>query len=387
MNFIHTADWQLGKPFASVDDPDKAAKLRSERIEVIKRIGKIASELKTDFVLVAGDLFDSFTADKSTVSATCGALAEIKVPIIAIPGNHDHGGPGCLWEQDFFRSERESLASHLQVVLSPEPFNLDQATVFPCPLLRRHQSTDPTAWIRDFDFDSLTDTDKPRLVLAHGSVHGFDSSGSDEENETLGTPNLIALDRLPLNEIDYVALGDWHGTKEVSASAWYAGTPEIDRFPKGEENNPGNILHVSVERGQKPRVEVVPTTGLHWHSLEFNFVSDDDLGTLGETLSEATGDRVREDLIHLILNGSLGMNACNRLDQLLDTWESRLLRLKRKQEIRIAPTEEEIESLTQRAADPLIAQVALRLLEDSAKDGENSELTHVALRELYAALQ
>ena len=44
VRFIHTADWQLGKPFAGVEDPAKRAILQNERIEAIKRIGKIAKD-------------------------------------------------------------------------------------------------------------------------------------------------------------------------------------------------------------------------------------------------------------------------------------------------------------------------------------------------------
>ena len=29
------------------------------------------------------------------------------VPVLAIPGNHDHAGPGTVWEQDFFRREQD----------------------------------------------------------------------------------------------------------------------------------------------------------------------------------------------------------------------------------------------------------------------------------------
>jgi hypothetical protein len=36
--FIHTADWQLGKPFAGVTDPAKRALLQNERFQAIRRI-------------------------------------------------------------------------------------------------------------------------------------------------------------------------------------------------------------------------------------------------------------------------------------------------------------------------------------------------------------
>ena len=44
MRFIHTADWQLGKPYARVTDPDKRAQLRRERLSAIARLGQVARE-------------------------------------------------------------------------------------------------------------------------------------------------------------------------------------------------------------------------------------------------------------------------------------------------------------------------------------------------------
>ena len=38
LTFLHTADWQLGKPYARVTDDAKRARLQSERFECLKRI-------------------------------------------------------------------------------------------------------------------------------------------------------------------------------------------------------------------------------------------------------------------------------------------------------------------------------------------------------------
>ena len=74
MTFIHTADWQIGKPFAGIADAHKRALVQQERIEAIKRIGRVAQENRAEFVLVAGDLFDSPSADRGTVSAACSGI-------------------------------------------------------------------------------------------------------------------------------------------------------------------------------------------------------------------------------------------------------------------------------------------------------------------------
>ncbi len=59
MKFIHTSDWQIGAPFARIDDPHKRALVRQARVDVIKRVGAVVHENGAAFVVVAGDLFDS----------------------------------------------------------------------------------------------------------------------------------------------------------------------------------------------------------------------------------------------------------------------------------------------------------------------------------------
>jgi len=94
LTFIHTADWQLGRPYASVEDSSKQIRLQQERIDCLARITALVKETNASFVLVAGDLLDSPSPTKATVSAACSALGKMGVPVIAIPGNHDHGGVG-----------------------------------------------------------------------------------------------------------------------------------------------------------------------------------------------------------------------------------------------------------------------------------------------------
>src|SRR5687767_2843047 len=105
--FIHTADWQLGKPFAGVESDDKRALLQHERVVAIHRIAETVRARGAQFVVVAGDLFDSPTPAKATVSAACSAIGSLEVPVFAVPGNHDHGGPGSVWHQEFFRREQQ----------------------------------------------------------------------------------------------------------------------------------------------------------------------------------------------------------------------------------------------------------------------------------------
>jgi DNA repair exonuclease SbcCD nuclease subunit len=385
MIFIHTADWQIGKPFAGIGDAHKRSLVQQERIEAIKRIGGVAQEHGAAFVLVAGDLFDSPSADKATVSAACSAIGQIGVPVLAIPGNHDHAGPGSVWEQAFFQRERDALAPNLRVLLEVAPVELDAAVILPCPLLRRAVMADPTDWLRTPEAFAGLSPDKPRIVLAHGSTQTFSRQWADDEEGGGAAANLLDLSRLPVAEIDYIALGDWHGTKQIDAKAWYAGTPELDRFPKGGEHDPGNVLVVEARRGAAPLVARVATSRLRWRELTFDFAGDASLNTLQERLFALLEARANEDLLRLSLTGSLGIEAANRLEELLESLGARLLRMKLANGTLIAPTDAELQALTARSGDPLIASVACKLVERAAGDSEEAQVARIALRELHAA--
>jgi hypothetical protein len=384
ITFLHTADWQLGKPYARVADVTKRSRLQNERFECLKRIGDAVRDHQAAFVLVAGDLFDSPSPVNATVARACEAIGRMGVPVIVIPGNHDHGGPGSLWEQAFFLSQREQLAPNLRVLLTPEPVILENAVVFPAPLLRRQDNADPTAWIRSAFESPDFPTDLPRIVLAHGSIQGFDSTQDDEDEEPKGL-NRIDLSRLPESEIDYIALGDWHGTKQVAPKGWYSGTPEIDRFPKGSDNDPGNILIVQSARGPAPQVNQQATGNFRWNEFSHRFSEDQGFEAFRAELDGRIGQWGQDSLLKLSLDGSLGIETSLRLADLIEGLDARLLRMKLENRVSIAPAGEEIQALANRPADPLISSVASQLI--AISQGAEPEVARLALRELHAAIR
>jgi DNA repair exonuclease SbcCD nuclease subunit len=384
LTFLHTADWQLGKPLASIQEETKRNRVQQARLQAVRNLADTAKACGASFILVAGDSFDSSQASKTTVSAACAAIGSLKIPVLIIPGNHDHGGAGSIWEQEFFKRERDQLAPNLCVLLTPQPVILENAIIFPAPLLRRHEAGDPTAWIRTALEDITLPPDLPRIVLAHGTIQGFGSSQEDDDGGST-VVNWIDLARLPLDQLDYIALGDWHGTKQVGPKAWYSGTPEIDRFPKGEGNDPGNLLQVTVSRGKPPVVAKIPSSQFLWKEMAFRFSDDASLDLFATQLDETIGQRGDAHLLLLSLDGSLGIEASGRLEKILESWESRLLRLKLDQQVTIAPTEEEILALTQRADDPLIASVAGQLISQIDGNDECAAIARLALRELHSA--
>jgi hypothetical protein len=75
------------------------------------------------------------------------------------------------------------------------------------------------------------------------------------------------------------------------------------------------------------------------------------------------------------------------LEEKLEAWRARLLRLKLATEAIIAPSQTEMEALRNRPYDPLISRVSAKLLAAANAGGEEAAVARIALRELYAACQ
>jgi DNA repair exonuclease SbcCD nuclease subunit len=387
MRLIHTADWQIGKPYGTVADEQKRFRLQQERLASIGRIRDVVRLQEAQLVLVAGDLFDSPTPGTSAVLEVLELIGEMEVPVLVIPGNHDHGAPGTVWHRDDFQRHQGQLAPNLQLLLERQPLVLEQAVVLPCPLLRNQDSSDPTQWLRGLDWNSIP-ANRPRIVLAHGGVHGFGGRDYEGDEEAqAGANNLLDLGSLPVDQIDYIALGDWHNLKQVSAKAWYPGTPEPDRFDQGEDNQRGQVLLVELGRGAQPEVKPQPTGRIRWHNLRVRLSGDGDLDRFERQLEELTAGRVARDLLRLEVSGSLSLAGHRRYQQLIDDLQNRLLRLRIKGECQQAPEAEELEQLTARSEDPLIARVAQqlqhRLSRENDPDSEEAGRLRTALCELF----
>jgi DNA repair exonuclease SbcCD nuclease subunit len=195
---------------------------------------------------------------------------------------------------------------------------------------------------------------------------------------------MINLSNIPDVDYDYIALGDWHGTKKVGAKAWYSGTPEIDRFIKGVDNKPGHILLVEAERNVEPSVNQIRTTKVEWYEKEFEFLDHNSFEVFDAEIDAIIGTRITEDILKLSLTGHLGLADFTRLEEKIVTLESRLINLKLDNNVAITPTTEEIETLKNRTEDPLISSVADKLINASLSGNEEAEIAIIALRELYA---
>jgi DNA repair exonuclease SbcCD nuclease subunit len=212
VRFVHTADLQIGKPFNWAGNRAQS-KLSEEREEVVTRIGDVARQHEVDFILIAGDLFDDNTVADDIVSRTCQRLSGVDVPVYVLPGNHDFaGGPASVYRRRLFLDRKPE---HVIVLEEPEPYvvgkNDEQAPdekvlLLPAPVQRRNERGDPTAHLTS-DFGAEVAPDALRIGVAHGGVEDFGAGDAASR---------IDPDRASKANLDYLALGDWHGCKQVA---------------------------------------------------------------------------------------------------------------------------------------------------------------------------
>ncbi len=353
---IHTADWQLGLKLAYIPG-DAGAQARLLRYQAVLEIARLAHARRVDAVLVSGDVLDSNAAGPDTIQRAREALAPFApVPVLLLPGNHDHGGPACALGR-----LAEDLP-HVRVLDARTPLAVAGAVVHPCPLLQRHEVDDPTAWL-----PARAAGDGVRVVMAHGGVIDFAGWSGDG----VETPNLIDLRALLAKGFDYVALGDWHGTLRVDRRAWYSGTHEATRF---KEQDPGNVLVVAIAAaGAEPDVETVRVATTTW--LRWAEALGDDAAVARLAQRFAALPQPTTTAIELTLAGTLTLDGRTRLDALLQEWAQRCMLLRVDAGALVAaPSQDDLAAL----AEPgLLAGAVARLCADPGQPAQDAlQLLH-----------
>lgn len=267
-SFVHTADWQIGKPFGNFPD-ETAALLRAARLEAVGRLAAAAQAATARHVLVAGDVFDHPRPPPKTVGQLLARLADCRDVIWhLLPGNHDPAQPGSLWDEI-----SRVTPANVRVHLADEPVEIETGVVLlPAPLRARAMSTDPTAYMDR----TRTEPGTIRIGMAHGSVRGFNSEGE---------PVIpIDIERASKARLDYLALGDWHGLQQIDGRTWYSGTPEPDGY---KDNAPGHALLVTIRSaGGAPEVRPLATGHYRWKRAELDILGLADLDSYAARLAD-----------------------------------------------------------------------------------------------------
>jgi hypothetical protein len=209
-----------------------------------------------------------------------------------------------------------------------------------------------------------------RVGLAHGSVAGRLPEAADAVNP-------IDAERADRARLDYLALGDWHGTLAIAARTWYAGTPEPDRW---RANDAGNVLLVELdEPGTPPVVTRLPTARHAWRQVDLDLTGavDSRAALDGALAGIATAERA---VVQLTMTGAVDLAARASLEQALDRWSGEFCHLEVRDQLVAEPSERDLLGLGE---SPVIGGVARELAALAARDASQREVASLALRLLY----
>lgn len=257
MRFLHLSDLHLGKrvcEFSMLDD----------QRYILEEILSLLDTRPVDAVLLAGDLYDKPVPPAEAVRLLDWFLTELadrKLPVFAISGNHDS-------------AERVAFGAHLlagsQVYVSPvfegapAPITLTDAygpvDIYLLPFLKPAtvRPIYPDEPIESYS-DALgcvlrrcaPDPARRSVLVAHQFVAG--AAACESEEPSVG--GLDCVDAALFDGFDYVALGHLHSPQKVGRDTLrYCGTPLKYSFSEAHQHKSAAFVELG------PKGEVTLTT-------------------------------------------------------------------------------------------------------------------------------
>ncbi|ANZ93999.1 hypothetical protein BFC19_00425 [Brochothrix thermosphacta] len=259
MKIVHTADWHLGKIVSGQSLTEYQAYQLQQLVELLK-------DEAADVLMIAGDLYDRAIPPLEAVELLNETLAtinlELKIPIVAISGNHDSSNRlnfGSSWYQKngFYLTTQISqifkpvTIGDVQFWLIPFFENLEAAAYFEDSTIR----TQEAAMRRIIEqIEPLMDRSKRQIAMAHLFVTGAEPS---ESERPLAMGGVDAVSAKLFKAFDYTALGHLHRPHAL-------GKITTDTLPQGTVSYSGSLLKYSfseVKDQKSVRIITVPQKG------------------------------------------------------------------------------------------------------------------------------
>ena len=250
VKFLHTADWHIGRKLQGKD------LLEDQQYVMNNLISKI-DEIKPDFLIIAGDLYDRSVPSKEATTLLQELLVKINIecniPIFAISGNHDSRerlaiGEAWFSKHKFYLHTRLNQAfdkitiEDTDIYLLPyfEPFEARE--YFEDATLTTHNSA--TKRVIDEIYKNI-DMSKTNILVAHTFVSGGLETDSEREI-SVGTVENVAVGIF--EKFDYVALGHLHNPNAIKEKRIkYSGSPMAYSFSEATQTKGMRLVELTKE--------------------------------------------------------------------------------------------------------------------------------------------
>ena len=279
MRILHAADLHLDSAFAGLAE-EKAALLRQESRDILRRMVDWANDHAVDVMLLSGDLFDSDRMYSQTARTLAQALARFRGRIFLSPGNHDFCAPGSGYDAvDWPENVRIFTSRRPQTVLLRSLNASVTGAAF----------TSAEEW-EPFDGASFSGGDAPiRLGVLHGEV-------------TRGESKYRAIPPAEIEKtnLTYLALGHVHrcaGVQRAGNTAYaYPGCLPGRGF---DETGDKGFLYGEITP-EKVELEFIPFAPRRYQSVTADITDRDPADAVRQALDPDCG----QDVCRVLLTGS-----------------------------------------------------------------------------------
>ena len=248
MRIVHVADTHLGySAYRRVCDEDCQFKgLNQREVDTYLSFQAFVDrvlELRPDAVLHSGDLFDAVRPSNRALAFALEQLvrlSEADIPVVIIAGNHST--PRIRETGSVFR-----LFEHLPNIIpvyrgAYERVTIGDLTVHAAP------HTDGEAFKEMLPSLTRCGGTAYEVAMLHAGVVGFKEFRMNEFNEQIVDSCYLR------DDLDYVAMGHYHGNYDIADNAAYSGS--IERFSFAEAGQPKGFLYVDLESGKRELIEL-----------------------------------------------------------------------------------------------------------------------------------
>jgi len=208
VTIYHAADLHLGMKFSKKSEAVRS-RLIQDRFDALRNIIDTANEDRAQFLVIAGDLFDSVQVGvQETINPTANILGTFQgEAVLVLPGNHDfyEANQGNEASLTLWTRFNRAAANYPKIYVFTEPSVLsyeigdDKINFFPGLCTSKHSPEHAIGWIRDVAKDKMA----LNIGVAHGNVDGY---GLDSEGRYF---NMTEAD-LSAAGLDFTLLGHIH---------------------------------------------------------------------------------------------------------------------------------------------------------------------------------
>ncbi|WP_300262774.1 DNA repair exonuclease [Clostridium sp.] len=228
VKILHCSDIHFDTPFKELPKEISAMR-RAELRESFSKIINKGIDKEVDLVLLAGDLFDNDTIEKSTLTFIRNQMDKLEkhnIRVFISAGNHDPYNKKSFYNMINFGKNVYIFKDEIERIEIPELNTVIYGASF------------KEKYMRESKLKHFNTKEEDKYLIKIMVMHG------DLGNNETGEYNPLLFKEIEASKIDYIALGHIHkfsGIKRIGKTYYaYSGCPEGRGFD--EEGDKGIIL-------------------------------------------------------------------------------------------------------------------------------------------------